>query len=276
MKKFIIYAVIIFAFLAFCSACNFLGFNSEADEEEHSEYKTLEMMQGFWMLTGYKGEVSEKIKQSGVALHIYNSNFDMYAGFILKSEKTKINLSEGNIVEYNMEGKTHKTEVSFDIKDGYEIMILNGDDGYMQFEKCSKELYFLYKDFAENSLGSYEFSIYLEDELTDKELAWYIADAYWNEWYYLYPDGTYSEMDPYSMVLYSSDMSGIMNYVEEKVYVAWEVYEKKRYLTYQDGDVYFFPIDYRYDSTTGYAYLYLYDTEEGYENCAWVLWDYVE
>jgi len=275
MKKFIISAVTIFLVLTLCASCNILEKDSTTDNEL-SEYKMFEMMQGFWVLAGHKGEVSEKIKQGGIALSIYNSNMDIYTDFVVKNEKVELYLTDGNILEYYTAGDKHTAEIFFETKDGYELMVFDGDEGYMQFEKCSEQLFYMYKDFAEGALGSYEYSTYLEDVLSDKELTWYIEDAYWNEWYYLYADGTYSDMNPYSMVLYSSDMSGVMNYVDETIYITWEIYDEKLYITYESGDTYYFPIDYEYDSATGYAYLYLYDTEEGYEGCAWVLWDYVE
>ncbi len=272
MKKSIISILILFVALLSLGSCS--AFKEEKTQTTDGE--TMDKMQGFWVLAGYEGELNEKIKLSGAAIDIDGSSMDMYEDFFVIADDVGIDISQGNILVYKKGNKNYAGEISFKIQDGYEIMIFDSEEGYMQFERSSEDVFYIYKEFKRNENASYESYIYLEDELTDKELAKYIADAYWNEWCYLYPNGAYSEMDPYSMVLYSLDMSGFMEYVDETIYVGWEVHDGKLYLTYESGETYYFPIDYEFNNITRYAYLYLYDTEEGYEGCAWVLWAYVD
>lgn len=276
MKKMKLFICAAFVFILLVSGCDSLELGAGSESQEYSEEEILEMMQGFWVLTGHEGNVSEEIKRGGVALKIDDDEMDLYSGFSRIDKDIKIKISDDTI-EYYDDGTQIELEISFETVDGYELMILSSDGGTSMYEKTTKDAFYLYQGFIKNEEGTYDHSTYIYDNLTDKELEWYISDIYWHELYYLYADGTMEDMNPYTMVMFSSDMRGIMEYTDKTEYVEWEVYDSKLYVTYDtDDETYYFPIDYEYDSTTGYAYLYLYDTNEGFEECAWVLWYEIE
>ncbi|MBN2879525.1 MAG: hypothetical protein JXN65_07830 [Clostridia bacterium] len=271
MKKLQIYMLIIVLATVFLVACE----EPEETEQVYTGDELLDKMEGFWVFAGYKEGSDEYAKLQGIAYGIDSRGMDIYSNFELQNKDMQIDIKKGNTIVYYEGSERKEADVSFDTRDGYELMVLESVDGTTLYEKMRMSEYYLYEGFAENKSASYDASTYLSYELTDKDLEWYLEDTYWNEFYYIYPDGTTETMNSFMMVMYSSDRTGIMDYIDETINVTWEVYDQRLYLTYEDGETYYFPIDYEYDSETKYAYLYLYDTEEGYEGCAWVLWNYV-
>jgi len=244
-------------------------------DTDYSSSEVEDMMQGFWHLTGYMGSVDEAVKLEGVAMDI-GDEIDFYSAFEIDGEEIEFDISGGDTIRYKYNDKRYEMDISFKNKDGYELMILRGGGETLKFEKSTHDAYYLYKMIAQGNKEKYEYSIYLEDELTDAELISYLADSYWNELYYIYADGTTGEMDPYSFTLYNHGMWGISQFVDDIYYIDWEVANGELLVTYSADEIYYFPVDYVYDKETGYAYLYLYNTDEGQEGCAWILWDTVD
>jgi len=271
MKRLQIYMLMIVPAAIFLLGCA----QTKETTQVYTGDELLEKMEGFWVLAGYGDSSDEHAKLQGIAYDIDSRGMDIYSNFQVQNKDMQIDIKKGNTIVYYEGSEMKEADVSFDTRDGYELMIFDSGENEALYERMSKSEYYLYQGFAENESAGYDSSTYLSDEISDKDLEWYLQDTYWNELYYIYPDGTTETMNSFMMVMYSSDRSGIMDYVDETLYVTWEVYDQRLYLTYENGETYYFPIDYEYDSETKYAYLYLYDTEEGYEGCAWVLWDYV-
>lgn len=245
-------------------------------DDDYSSSEVEGIMQGFWHLTGYKGSLDESIKLEGVAMDIDDDEIEFYSMFEKDGEKVSFDISGGDTIKYKYNDERYKMDISFKNKDGYELMILRGEDETFKFEKTTYDAYYLYKGIAEGNIAKYSNSVYLEDELTDAELISLLKDTYWNELYYLYPDGKTADMDPYIFILYGHDMWGISQFVEDIYYIDWNVIDGVLLVIYSDDETYYFPVDYAYNKDTGYAYLYLYNTDEGQEGCAWVLWDIVD
>jgi len=244
-------------------------------DTDYSNSEVEDMMQGFWQLTGYKGSLEEIIKLEGIAMDINDDEIDFYSRFEIDGEEVDFDISGGDTIKYRYNDIRYEMDVSFKTKDGYELMILKGDGETLKFEKTTYDAYYLYKKIAEGNIEKYDHSIYLDDDLTDEQFISYIADIYWNELYYLYTDGTTGEMDPYILTLYYHGMWGTSQYVDDIYYVSWEVSDGVLAVIYTGDEAYYFPIDYIFDKDSGYAYLYLYNTDEGQEGNAWVLWEKV-
>lgn len=261
--------------------CTVIAFSSctQTQQEIEKDYSNVEIeviMQGFWHLTGYKGSLDEEVKLEGVAMEIDDDAIDFYSKFQIENEKIYFDVSGGETIKYRYNEKEYEMDITFKNKDGYELMILRGDGETLKFEKTTYEAYYLYKGIAEDKVEKYNYSIHLEEEMTDEQLSSYITEIYWNELYYLYADGRTGEMDPYALVLYKHGMWGTSQYGEDVYYVNWEITNGELIVTYSDGESYYFPIDYVYDKPAGYAYLYLYNTEEGQQGSAWILWEKVD
>ncbi len=98
MKKIRLFIYIAFAFILLVSGCDSFDFGTDAGSQEYSDEETLEMMQGFWMLTGHEGSLSEETKRSGVAMKIDDDEMNLYSGFNKIVKDIKIKVSD-NIIE---------------------------------------------------------------------------------------------------------------------------------------------------------------------------------
>lgn len=271
MRKNLVILIVLCAVLILTSCSQ----NQGKKEDDYSNSEIKDMMQGFWHLTGYKGSLEESIKLEGIAMDI-DDDIEFYSDFEVQGNKVNFDISGGDNIKYKLDNKSYEMDVSFKNKDGYHLMILRGEGQTLKFEKTTYDAYYLYKGLLEANIEKYSHSIYLEDELTDDEITALLSDSYWNELYYLYSDGKTSEMDPYALTLYKHSMWGISQFGEDIYYVNWEVKNGELIVTYASDESYYFPVDYTYDKDTGYAYLYLYNTDEGQEGCAWILWDYID
>lgn len=271
MKNNYVILIVLFAVLVLVS-CDL----KEAEiTTDYSDIEVKNMMQGFWHLTGYKGSVDEAVKLEGTAMDIDGDEITFYSRFQPDSEQIDFSVSGGNVVKYTYNDESYEMDSTFKTKDGYELMILRGDGETLKFEKTTYDAYYLYKGISEGRIDKYSYSIYLEDELTDEQLFSYIAEIHWKELYYLYTDGTTGEMDPYALILYKYGLWGTSQFDADVYYVDWEVANGELIVTYSGDESYYFPIDYVYDKEAGYAYLYLYNTDQGQEGNAWVLWSQV-
>jgi hypothetical protein len=109
----------------------------------------------------------------------------------------------------------------------------------------------------------------VEEELTDNQLSEFISGVQWRNLHYVYSDGT-TEETSFNMVTFDLDtMTGVDTF-EKSFDFIWSIEKGEIYFDYvsneeQDDDLY--QMDYSYDGTHGY--LYLYDGRGG-EGSAWI------
>jgi len=270
--KLIITLICIFVLqLSSCYKANTV-YHDDQNEQELSE-NVHDNMQGFWHLTGYEEQRNELIKRTGIAVDIDGIEIDLYSLFVMNKENAVIDFVDNGTFKYTIDGEVKEVDISFKSEDGYDLMIWNEDGKMAQFEKSSLDIFNLYKGFSTKVSADLEDkTLSLEVNLSDEELSSYISDIYWEELYYLYTDGTTEEMYPNNMVFYSLDKKGLDETTDGTSYITWEVTDRELYITYEDGNVYYFPVDYSKDISQGFQYLYLYDLREEYEGCAWIFY----
>ena len=272
MKKSKIIIIVLLAFALLFSAC--LDADENADKQNLSQEEVIEKMQGFWFMTGENGEIYEAAKNKGIAVDIDDEVMDTYSNFERDKKDTELMFVDDDAFEYEASNGTIEVKVFFESRDGYELMVWDRDGSEVYFERIDKELYDLYEGFQ---LGeqNFEYSVYLQDDLSDMQMAGYISDLVWDDLYYACEDGDTLDMNPHRITL-DADFTGIYRTREGTEHITWEIYSGNLYIYYDDGSSYYYPFDYTYDSDSKYAYMYWYDLEEGYEGCAWIFYCLIE
>ncbi|MEX1378392.1 MAG: hypothetical protein AB1Z23_13080 [Eubacteriales bacterium] len=276
MKKLSLFLAILMLVLMF-SSCHQLDVLFGSDNAEEFSDDLRENMQGFWFLTGINGNINEDMKQQGIAMQVEGEIYSTYIGFEIEVQNKYLDISEDDTLKYSIGGMESQTNVIFDKKDGYTLMILESLGDTLIFEKTSIDTFNLYKGMTDAlpELIRNGNTVYLSESLSDAQLRFYVSDMYWFELYFMCSDGSTAEMLENDFILYS-DGTGIDEFSDSTEYVTWEVESGFLYIYYDDGSIFYAPVDYAYDAATGYVYLYLYDQNEGYEGCAWIYYNYIE
>ncbi len=267
--------IILPVFMLLLSSCGGLGVSKETKIYPTDEDELLDMMQGFWALTGQDEIVDEYTKSLGIAVRIDNELMNTFNNFESEYENADILLIDADTFEYKKNEKNVRVDIYFEERDGYQLMIWEEDGTDYYYEKTDINWYYMYEGFN-LSKTAYDSSVYLEDMLTDSELSWYISDVTWRELYYRYADGDTAEMNPHRIVLNIEDHSGTYRSGDSFNEIEWEVDNSELYFTYENDETYYYSIDYSYDADNGYAYLYFNDLGEGYEGCAWIFYTLIE
>lgn len=228
--------------------------------------ETLSKMQGFWLACGAEGIIADATRQVGFAMEFKGNKMDVYEYFEPLVADTEIVFTDEDSVEFDDEGILTTMDISFETVGGQDVMtvVLNGDRIHM--EKTT------YNQMFEHKVETPSTVLYT-DNLTDDELEYWIADTEWYYIFYFYPDGSY-DLDEtiYNKITLYSDFTGEDDLGDQIVPFSWYVVDSNMYITYTDGSQYYFPIDFEYDGTT--AYLYIYDLNEGYEGNAYIYSNY--
>lgn len=240
---------------------------SAVETTDTTDKKTLRKMKGFWIVVGMDGDLDESYKADGYGVEITESHIVFYSYFELSIDETPFSLNEG-ILEYSLDDDTQTYDLTFEVTGGKEYMKWAQESNTAYFLKISYDEFILYGD----SLNDYEPEyniITIEQELTDDQLAEFISGVKWHELHYINADGTTEDMSANSVTFDLGTMTGVDTY-EESFDFAWSIDNGEIFFDYvsndeQDDDPY--QMDYSFDGT--YGYLYLYDAWEG-GGSAWV------
>lgn len=231
---------------------------------------TLEKMQGFWLQCGIDGDIDDIYRMDAMGWEFDSMNFTSYTWAELDFSNNDITFINDNTFTFEFEGDIYEIEVRFE--DGYMIVKIDGEASEYYFEKSSYDDMIMYNDMYYNGDGDSDWdggNIYLSDYLSDDDLEYYIGYYDWYLTYYYETDGTYTSGDFFNRMYFDPyDYSGEDEYSEEIYDITWEVSDGILYIYYTDGSTDAYMLDFEYDGS--YWYLYLFDVDLGYSDYAYV------
>ena len=233
--------------------------------------ETLEKMQGFWLICGAYGEVSDDYRMWGQALEVDGMKMDFYDSFEIETTNVEFTFVDEATINYFEDGEEYTVDISFETVAGVYVMAMTIEDVSIYLEESSVEDMAVYEDMLEDYTYTETYDsgvIYLGDYLTDAELEFYVSDLDWYLTYIYYTDGTYEYADLYNRMYMDSYYNGIDEYEDVYYDITWYVYDGYIYFIYEDGSTDAYLLGYEYDGA--YAYLYLFDPDLGYSGNAWV------
>jgi len=229
----------------------------------------LAKIQGFWLICGTAGELSDDFRMYGQAIDFDGQSMDFYDNFEPDTSNNVFTFLDDDTINYTEEGDEYTVDISFDTVDGVDVLVMTVDGTSIYLEKTTYDGMMEYKDMGGQVVVPDNGNvILLSDYISDADLEYLISDVDWYATYIYYPDGTYDYSDFYNRLFLSSYYTGEDEFEDEYYEMSWYIFDSYIYLYYDDGESYSFLIDYEFDGT--YGYLYLFDPELGYTDTALV------
>ncbi len=224
--------------------------------------ETLAKMQGFWLICGAYGEVSDDYRIWGQAIDFDGMKMDFYDNFAIDTTNNEFTFVDDDTIHYIEEGDEYTVDITFETIDGINVMGMTVDGVTIYLEKSSYDDMMVYQYMG----GEEDGYIYLDDYLTDEELAYFATDVDWYLTYVYYTDGTYDYSDMYNRIyLDSVYYTGEDEFSDGEFYnMTWYIYDSIIYFMYDDGVTESYLIDFEFDGTD--LYMYLFDPDYGYND----------
>ena len=229
----------------------------------------LQKMQGFWLGCGANGDISDAVRQEGLAIDFRGTAMDFYALFEVDTLGNVFTFVDDDTIHYTEQGTEYTVDVVFETIGGIDVMTMSSEGQSVNFEKSSHDKMMGYEPVVPDVPDNPNLTapVYLDDNLSDAELEYWITDVNWYFIAYIYSDGSYEEAEEFNRTLLYSDYTGEDETTTGTEYITWYVDMGDLVIAFSDGEVYW-PIDFEYDGTD--AYLYFYDLDEGYEGGYWI------
>ena len=224
--------------------------------------ETLNNMQGFWLACGVNGELSDAVRIEGTAVEFNDTYLNPYSYFESDGQNIEFSFTDENTIIYMDEGMQTILDVNFETIDGIEVMTLSNSDVKIHFEKSSEIDMLVYADMGGEEGGV----ILLSDPLTDEELSSIIIGTDWVLTYVSDVDGTWYNAEANETISFTFDYTGVDYYEGQELRFTWLISENILTFSFDTGAVVQFLVDLEFDGEN--VYLYLFDSELGYESAA--------
>ncbi len=222
----------------------------------------LEKLEGFWLACGYEDEIGDEYRQAGKAIEFYSTYMDFYDNFESDSYGNEFTFVDDDTIHYIEDGDEYIIDITFETIDGMEYLVMTNEGVSVYLEPSSYSDMFMYQTASTGDL------VYLNDDLSDADLEYYISDIEWYLTYIYYPDGSYEFSETYNRILFDYYYTGECDTDENSFEITWYIYDSIIYIDFGNDYTETYLVDYESDGTD--AYLYLFDAELGYDDYALV------
>ncbi len=242
----------------------------KSSEDEMMSYKmvgtdTLKKLQGFWLICGADGQIDDQYRMAGQAIDFNDVFMDFYDGFEVDTLGNEFVFLDENTINYTEEGTEYTVAISFETVSGVEYLVMTVEAVSVYLEKSSYDTMLSYKGSS---------VIYLSDYLTDEQLEYYITDIEWNLSYIYNTDGTFDQAENFNRITFDSYYNTGVSEFSDIVYDhTWYIEDSIIYFDFGNDFYDQYLLDYEFDGEAGY--LYLFDSEAGYNDYALVYTVYV-
>ncbi len=209
-----------------------------------------------------------------------------YTGYLYADGSFEANTEQNEIFYFDVDYTGYYqfedsiSYISWYVEDGYLYVTFEDEGTYywqVDCEQTADELYLYLADYSASDGSAYVYSINMPDiaantipydyDLTDAEIEMLVADKTWYIAGYMHTDGTYEERSNWTMYLDSSDYTGFREIDGTTENLSWYITDGRLYLSIGETS-YYRPLDYEYDGT--YEYMYLFNMTEGEEGAFYI------
>ena len=244
--------------------------NDDADDEIDNPVvyeNTLIQIEGFWHQCGEMWETGRYFKTFGYAYEIEGMNITYYENFEVVFEDKPFTFVDENTIMFKLNGTERMLMIEFVIIDGFEFLFLYDDYNNMElfYTASSYDEMMAYKGLRER----YNETIYLEDELSDDELRFYLTETNWYTLYRYHPDGTYESLDYMERIYFWEDGTGLIEHYDGTLTeITWNINNEYLVIYFYNGTSITYIVD--YSTTELYPYLYIFGDRDGRNGAATV------